>query len=60
MSVDIVTDTIGPGSPRQVTRDAIGTLRRGGKLVEIGSMTDPLPINMHQMMCSAISLICAV
>lgn len=60
MGVDVVIDAIGPGSPHQVTRDAIGTLRRGGKLVEIGSMTDPLPINMHEMMCSAISLIGSV
>ncbi|WP_202905113.1 alcohol dehydrogenase catalytic domain-containing protein [Paraburkholderia mimosarum] len=58
--VDAVVDAIGPGSPHQVTLDAMASLRRGGKLVEIGSMTDPLPIVMHEMMCSRISIIGSV
>ncbi|EEA03690.1 Alcohol dehydrogenase GroES domain protein [Burkholderia sp. H160] len=60
IGVDAVIDAIGPGSPHQVTLDAIGTLRRGGKLVEIGSMNDPLPLVMHEMMCSQISIIGSV
>jgi alcohol dehydrogenase len=60
IGVDAVIDAIGPGAPHQVTLDAIRTLRRGGRLVEIGSMTDPLPIVMHEMMCSQLSIIGSV
>lgn len=57
LGVDAVIDAIAPGASHQVTLDGISALRRGGRLVEIGAMTDPLPVQLHEMMCSQISLI---
>ena len=51
VGVDAVLDAIGPGASHQVTLDCMKTLRRGGRLVVVGSMTDPLPLNLHEMMC---------
>uniref|UniRef100_Q47GD4 Zinc-containing alcohol dehydrogenase superfamily n=1 Tax=Dechloromonas aromatica (strain RCB) TaxID=159087 RepID=Q47GD4_DECAR len=57
IGVDAVLDAIGPGASHQVTLDCIAALRRGGKLVEVGAMSDPMPVNLHQMMCAQVSLI---
>ena len=57
LGVDAVLDAIGPGASHQVTLDCIASLRRGGKLVEIGAMSDPMPVNLHQLMCAQVSLI---
>ena len=57
MGVDSVVDAIGPGASHQITLDCIAALRRGGKLVEIGAMSDPLPLNLHQMMCAQVSVL---
>jgi alcohol dehydrogenase len=57
LGVDSVIDAIGPGAPHQITLDCIASLRRGGKLVEIGAMSDPLPVNLHQLMCAQVSLL---
>lgn len=57
VGVDAVLDAIGPGASHQVTRDCVSCLKRGGKLVEVGAMSDPMPINLHEMMCSQISLV---
>ncbi|MFM0515919.1 MULTISPECIES: alcohol dehydrogenase catalytic domain-containing protein [Caballeronia] len=55
--VDAVVDAIGPGASHQITLDCISSLRRGGSLVEIGAMSDPMPVNMHELMCARVSLI---
>ena len=57
IGVDAVLDAIGPGASHQVTLDCISALRRGGKLVEVGAMSDPMPVNLHQLMCAQVSLI---
>ncbi len=57
LGVDAVLDAIGPGASHKITLDCIDSLRRGGKLVEIGAMMDPMPVNMHQLMCVQVSLI---
>jgi alcohol dehydrogenase len=57
LGVDSVVDAIAPGANMQVTKDAFGALRRGGKLVEIGAQINEVPVNMHEMMCSALSVI---
>ena len=54
--VDMVLDAIGPGAPSKATLDCIGALRRGGTLVEIGAMHDPVQINLHEMMCAQVSI----
>ncbi|CAB3799550.1 Alcohol dehydrogenase [Paraburkholderia ultramafica] len=57
VGVDAVVDAIAPGASHQVTLDSIAALRRGGRLVEIGAMTDPLPMNLHEMMCAQVSIV---
>ncbi|MGF6416307.1 alcohol dehydrogenase catalytic domain-containing protein [Paraburkholderia sp. MM5482-R1] len=57
VGVDAVIDAIAPGASHQVTLDSMAALRRGGRLVEIGAMTDPLPLNLHEMMCAQVSVI---
>jgi alcohol dehydrogenase len=57
VGVDAVLDAIGPGASHQVTLDCMRALRRGGRLVEVGAMSDPLPLNLHEMMCSQISVV---
>ncbi|WP_229502026.1 alcohol dehydrogenase catalytic domain-containing protein [Massilia cellulosiltytica] len=56
VGVDAVLDAIGPGASHQVTLDCLRSLARGGRLVEVGAMSDPLPLNLHEIMCSQISL----
>ncbi len=57
IGVDSVIDAIAPGASHQVTLDAMHSLRRGGRLVEVGAMTDPMPVQLHEMMCAQVSLI---
>lgn len=57
VGVDAVLDAIGPGAPAQATLDCIGALRRGGILVEVGAMHDPVRLNLHELMCSQIGLV---
>ncbi|SIT44639.1 Alcohol dehydrogenase GroES domain protein [Paraburkholderia ribeironis] len=57
LGVDAVIDAIGPGASHQVTLDCISSLRRGGKLVEVGAMSDPLPLNLHELMCAQVSVL---
>jgi alcohol dehydrogenase len=56
LGVDAVLDAIGPGASHQVTLDCIAALKRGGRLVNVGAMSDPMPVNMHQLMCAQVSL----
>jgi alcohol dehydrogenase len=57
LGVDAVIDTLGPSADAQAMQDAIEALRRGGRLVNVGGMSMPLPINMHHLMCVQKSLI---
>jgi len=55
--VDAVLDTLGPGAPAQAMTDALGALRRGGRLVDVGGMSAPIEVNMHALMCAQVSLL---
>ncbi|WP_233868110.1 alcohol dehydrogenase catalytic domain-containing protein [Paraburkholderia adhaesiva] len=57
VGVDAVLDAIGPGAPHQASLDCLHALRRGGRMVEVGAMSDPLPLNLHEFMCSQLSVI---
>ena len=57
IGVDAVVDTLGPGADPQAMLDAIETLRRGGKLVNVGGMSMPIAVNMHHLMCVQKSLV---
>jgi len=55
--VDVAIDALGPGAPHETLLDALATLRRGGKLVNIGAVAGDVPINLHYIMDNDISLI---
>jgi alcohol dehydrogenase len=55
--VDAVIDTLPPGSPSSAMQDALNSLRRGGRGVNIGGVGEPLPLNVHRLMGMNIQLI---
>jgi len=57
LGADVFIDAIGPGAPHHITIEAIGALRRGGRMVDIGGMSEDLPLPMFKMMCFQISVI---
>lgn len=55
--VDVVIDALSPGAPGKPMQEALKSLNRGGCLVNIGSVTDEVPLSVFQMMSHNISLI---
>ncbi|MDC4887082.1 alcohol dehydrogenase catalytic domain-containing protein [Acinetobacter baumannii] len=50
LGADVYLDTLGPGSPKEVTLDGLNSLRRGGSMVSIGGMDEDLPVPMFNIM----------
>jgi D-arabinose 1-dehydrogenase-like Zn-dependent alcohol dehydrogenase len=50
-------DTLPPGAPASALLDALRSLRRGGRAVDIGGLAETLPLNIHWMMGMNIQLI---
>lgn len=57
LGADIFIDAVGPGAPKETTLAGIDSLRRGGRMVDIGGMSEPLPLEMFRLMCFQISVI---
>lgn len=57
LGADIFIDAVGPGAPHEITLAGIEALRRGGRMVDIGGMSHPLPLEMFKLMCFQISVI---
>ena len=57
LGADIFIDAVGPGAPHEITIAGIEALRRGGRMVDIGGMSEPLPLEMFKLMCFQISVI---
>ncbi|MBA6130044.1 zinc-binding dehydrogenase, partial [Pseudomonas juntendi] len=57
LGADVFIDAVGPGAPHELTVEAIGALRRGGRMVDIGGMSEDLPVPMFKLMCFQISVI---
>jgi alcohol dehydrogenase len=57
MGADVFIDAIGPGAPAEITQAGIRALRRGGNMVGVGGMAEPLPVEMMWMMAFEISII---
>ena len=55
--VDAVIDTLPPGAPANAMMEAPLSLRRGGRLVDIGGMAETLPLSVHWIMGMNIQLI---
>jgi D-arabinose 1-dehydrogenase-like Zn-dependent alcohol dehydrogenase len=57
LGADIFIDAVGPGAPHTLSLECIDALRRGGRMVSIGGMSEPLPLEMFRLMCFQISVI---
>lgn len=57
LGADIFIDAVGPGTSNVVSLAGIDALRRGGRMVDIGGMSEPLPLEMFRLMCFQISVI---
>jgi alcohol dehydrogenase len=57
LGADVFIDAIGPGAPHTVSLAGIDSLRRGGRMADIGGMSEPLPLEMFRLMCFQISVI---
>jgi D-arabinose 1-dehydrogenase-like Zn-dependent alcohol dehydrogenase len=55
--VDAVVDTLPPGAPAGAMLEALRSLRRGGRLVDVGGMAEILPLNVHWIMGMNIQVI---
>lgn len=55
--VDAVVDALGPGASHGPLLDALATLRRGGKLVNVGAVAGDVPVNLHYLMDNDITLV---
>jgi D-arabinose 1-dehydrogenase-like Zn-dependent alcohol dehydrogenase len=55
--VDAMIDTLPPGAPASAMLDALRSLRRGGRAVDIGGVAEALPLSVHWLMGMNIQLI---
>jgi alcohol dehydrogenase len=52
LGADIFIDAVGPGAPSSTSLAGINALRRGGRMVDIGGMAEPLPLEMFRSCAS--------
>ncbi|PRY05951.1 alcohol dehydrogenase catalytic domain-containing protein [Paraburkholderia sp. BL25I1N1] len=52
--VDAVVDTLGPGTPSKAVTDALDCLRRGAKAVNVGGVSELVPMNLFKLMAAQI------
>ncbi len=57
LGADVFVDAVGPGAPHELSIEGINALRRGGRMVDIGGMSEDLPVPMFKLMCFQISVI---
>ena len=56
-SAEMAFDMVGQAQDPNATLAALGALRRGGRLVLMGSMTAPFPVSYMQMMTNDLEII---
>lgn len=57
LGADAMLESLAPNSPAQAVMDAFGALRRGGKAVNVGGVTETLPLLPSRLMTQQKSLI---
>ncbi|WP_211091359.1 alcohol dehydrogenase catalytic domain-containing protein [Pseudothauera rhizosphaerae] len=50
--VDAMLDTLGAKAPAELSVDAMQGVARGGRIVQIGGVAGPIPIDPHPFMCA--------
>lgn len=55
--VDFMISALGPGAPATTMVDALKSVRRGGKAVNVGAVAEPVPVDIHWLMDEQIQVI---
>ncbi len=55
--VDVVVDALGPGATKEPMVEALLALKRGGRLVNVGAVMEPIPFDVHRVMDDQIQFI---
>lgn len=55
--VDVMLDTLGAKAPAHLSVDAMQAVGRGGRIVQIGGVAGPIPIDPHPFMCAQLQYI---
>jgi D-arabinose 1-dehydrogenase-like Zn-dependent alcohol dehydrogenase len=55
--VDSMLDTLGAKAPTELSVDAMQAVGRGGRIVQIGGVAGPIPIDPHPFMCAQLQYI---
>ncbi|MBH3426427.1 zinc-binding dehydrogenase [Pseudomonas alkylphenolica] len=55
--VDVMLDTLGAKAPTELSVDAMQAVTRGGRIVQIGGVAGPIPIDPHPFMCAQLQYI---
>jgi len=55
--VDAMLDTLGAKAPTELSVDAMQAVARGGRIVQIGGVAGPIPIDPHPFMCAQLQYI---
>jgi alcohol dehydrogenase len=55
--VDVMVDTLGAKAPAALSIDAMRAVARGGRIIQIGGVAGPIPIDPHPFMCAQLQYI---
>ena len=55
--VDVAVDCLGPGAAKEPMVQALESLKRGGRLVNVGAVMEPIPFDVHRVMDDQIQFI---
>jgi alcohol dehydrogenase len=55
--VDVMLDTLGAKAPAALSVNAMQAVARGGRIIQIGGVAGPIPIDPHPFMCAQLQYI---
>ncbi|WP_260602932.1 alcohol dehydrogenase catalytic domain-containing protein [Pseudomonas aeruginosa] len=55
--VDAMIDTLGAKAPAQLSVDSMQAVTRGGRIIQVGGVAGPIPIDPHPFMCAQLQYI---
>jgi D-arabinose 1-dehydrogenase-like Zn-dependent alcohol dehydrogenase len=55
--VDVMLDTLGAKAPATLSVNAMQAVARGGRIIQIGGVAGPVPIDPHPFMCAQLQYI---
>ncbi|WP_411687119.1 alcohol dehydrogenase catalytic domain-containing protein [Acinetobacter indicus] len=55
--IDVMIDTLGAKAPTELATDGMQAVARGGRIIQIGGVAGPIPIDPHPFMCAQLQYI---